>query len=266
MLKFTKIHGIGNDYIYINLNKYNMKSIEETVVKLCDRHFGVGSDGVIFVYKSDIADFKMRIFNPDGSEAEMCGNGIRGLGKYVYENKLTRKNYISVETKAGIKYLNLNITKKVVNTVCVNMGKPIVYDDIELKVGKNEYKFINISMGNPHAVIFVDDLEKINIDKVGKSISENKIFENRTNVEFVKVIDNDNIEIRVYERGVGETLACGTGACASVVASVINGYTGRDVDVKLLGGSLNINLDPISNNVFMSGPAVIAYEGIIYDI
>ncbi len=266
MLKFTKIHGIGNDYIYINLLEEKVSNIKELAIRLSDRHFGVGSDGIIYIDKSETADFKMRIFNPDGSEAEMCGNGIRGIGKYLYDKKLTSKDVLSIETNAGIKYLKLNIDNGSVFSVCVDMGKYKYIKELSMPVGKKIYDLNCISMGNPHAITFVDSIDKINLNKVGKFISENEQFPNRTNVEFVKIIDKNNIDIRVYERGVGETLACGTGACASVVSAYLNDYVENNVVVRLPGGSLEIYIDKTSNNVYMTGPTEIVYEGKIENL
>lgn len=252
-MKFTKMHGLGNDYVYIDCTKndINIETPEELSKKISDRHFGIGSDGLILIKKSDICDFRMQMFNADGSEAEMCGNGIRCVGKYVYDFGLTDKTNITIETKAGVKKLNLNVENGKVKTVTVDMGEPILEKEkipvksdskfVELKVLDREFIFTPISMGNPHAVTFINNLDEFDIDKYGKIVESDSHFPNKTNVEFIEILDKNHIKMRVYERGTGETLACGTGACASVVASFLNNLTDRTVNVKLLGGYLNIN-------------------------
>lgn len=240
---------------------------------MSDRHFGIGGDGIILIENSDLADFRMRIFNSDGSEAEMCGNGIRCVGKYVYDNGLTNKKNISIETLAGIKNLKLSCDKGKCYEVEVDMGEPIFKDtelptiqdeemtkDLKLNVGGEDYRFTLVSMGNPHAITFVEDVDKIPIEKYGPMIENNKIFPNRTNVEFVQIDDKNHIKMRVWERGAGETFACGTGACASVVAGGINGYTGDEVTVELPGGNLNIKWDK-NNHIYMKGTATKVFEG-----
>lgn len=271
-MKFTKMHGLGNDYVYIDCtkNKNKIDTPEELSKKVSDRHFGIGSDGLILICDSDKCDFKMRMFNADGSEAEMCGNGIRCVGKYVYDFGLTDKNKITIETKAGIKKLKLNIENEKVKTVTVDMGEPILDKNeipfisdskfVELKVLDREFIFTPVSMGNPHAITFINNLDTFDIDKYGKIVEIDKHFPNKTNVEFIEILDKNHIKMRVYERGTGETLACGTGACASVVASVLNNLTDRTVNVKLLGGSLNINYNE-DGHVYMTGEATTVFNG-----
>lgn len=273
-MKFVKIHGLGNDYIYINCLEEKVDEPEELAEQLSKRHFGVGSDGLILVMESGKADFRMRIFNIDGSEAEMCGNGIRGFAKYVYDYGLTKKKKLSIETLAGI--INAEIIEtenNKVKLVKVDMGEPILEREKIPMLGKpgrviNERLKLRdrlvratcLSMGNPHCVKLVGNL-KTDISEVGRKIENAECFPKRTNVEFVKVIDPDNVEMRVWERGVGETLACGTGACAAVVASVLNGKTGRNVTVHLRGGDLKIEWSEKNNHIYMTGPAEEAFRG-----
>lgn len=273
MIKFTKMHGLGNDYVYIDVTKENLENPSELSKYISDRHFGVGSDGLILICPSDKADFRMRMFNSDGSEAEMCGNGIRCVGKFVYDKKLTDKTLVTVETKAGIKTLKLNVKDEKVDTVRVDMGTPILESEkipviTDEKIAQNlrlnaldkSFDFTCVSMGNPHAVTVVDNLSDFDVKKYGSILEVNEAFPNKTNVEFVEIKDPENIKMRVWERGTGETLACGTGACASVVACNLNGLTKRSVNVELLGGNLNIELGE-DNHVYMTGPAVTVFEG-----
>lgn len=274
-MKFTKMQGLGNDYIYINCTK-GYESIEnpgELSKKLSDRHFGIGGDGIILICDSDLADFKMRMFNKDGSESEMCGNGIRCVGKYVYDFGLTKKNNITIETLAGIKNLKLNISKGKVESVCVDMGEPILEPNkiplkcdnnkniIELNLLDNKFIFHCVSMGNPHAITVIDDIKNFDVNKFGKLVESDYHFPKKTNVEFIQILDTNNIKMRVFERGSGETLACGTGACASVVSCVLNGLTERKVKVNLLGGFLDIEYNESDNHVYMTGPAVTVFKG-----
>ena len=277
MLKFTKMEGLGNDYVYVDAINQTIENPSELSKKVSDRHFGIGSDGLILISKSDIADFKMNIYNPDGSEAEMCGNGIRCLAKFVYDKKMTNKTSITVETLSGIKTLDLKIEKGKVSLVTVDMGEPILdadkipvingfkekslngIDFINVKVELK--KFTCVSMGNPHAICFIDNINNIDIAKIGPIIENDKCFPNKTNVEFIEIISKNEINMRVWERGTGETLACGTGACASVIASILNGYTDRKVTVNLLGGKLEILWNKEDNHVYMKGPARTVYEG-----
>ena len=281
MIKFTKMEGLGNDYVYIDCTNQELKKLPELAKMVSDRHFGIGSDGLILIKKSKVADFRMQMFNSDGTEAEMCGNGIRCVGKYVYDKGLTDKTTLKIETLAGIKVLNLNLENGKVETVKVDMGEPILdYKLIPAKDGKiykskDEIKFykvnINIeedlkeltcvSMGNPHGIDFANNIEKLKIEKYGPIIESDKHFPNKANVEFIEILDKHNIKMRVWERGAGETLACGTGACASVVASVLNGYTERNVTVELLGGKLEIEWNKEDNHVYMTGPATKVFEG-----
>ena len=272
-MKFTKMHGLGNDYVYIDCtdNKNVIDTPGELSKKISDRHFGIGSDGLILIKNSDICDFRMQMFNADGSEAEMCGNGIRCVGKYVYDFGLTNKTNITIETKAGVKRLGLNANNGKVSTVTVDMGEPILDKEkipvnpnngkfVELKVLDKDFIFTPVSMGNPHAITFINNIDSFDIDKYGKIVESDSHFPNKTNVEFIEIIDRNHIKMRVYERGTGETLACGTGACASVVASVLNNLTDRTVNVKLLGGSLNINYNE-DGHVYMTGEATTVFNG-----
>ena len=255
MLKFTKMEGIGNDYVYIDNINQTVDNPSELSKKISDRHFGIGSDGLILISRSDVADFKMNIYNPDGSEAEMCGNGIRCVGKFVYDKGLTDKTEVTIETLAGIKTLELTLENEKVSLVKVDMGEPIldadkipvinyelqrssegisfVNTDTDLLIRNKTIKLTCVSMGNPHAICFVDNVNDIDIEKIGSTIENDENFPNRTNVEFIDIVNSKEINMRVWERGAGETLACGTGACASVVASVLNGYTEREVIVNL---------------------------------
>lgn len=273
-MEFTKMHGCGNDYVYVNgfTNKIeNPNKLSEIV---SNRNFGIGSDGLIVINPSDVADFKMSMYNADGSEGKMCGNGIRCVAKYVYDNKMTDKTTITVETLSGIKTLVLNVEDEKVKTVRVNMGTPILKSkdvpvvsdkeqviDEPIKVNDKEYRITCVSMGNPHAVTFIDDTDSLEIEKIGPLFENNEIFPDRVNTEFIQVVDKNNIKMRVWERGSGETLACGTGACASVVACVLNGLTENKVTVSLLGGDLFIEYNQEENVVYMTGPATISFTG-----
>lgn len=273
MLNFTKMQGLGNDYVYIDATRANIENPSELSKYISDRHFGVGSDGLILICPSDKADFRMRMFNSDGSEAEMCGNGIRCVGKFVYDKKLTDRTLVTIETKAGIKVLKLNVKDEEVDTVRVDMGTPIlesekipvvtdekIAQNLKLNVLDKSFNFTCVSMGNPHAVTIVDNVSDFDVKKYGSILEINEVFPNKTNVEFVEIKDPENIKMRVWERGAGETLACGTGACASVVACNLNGLTKRSVNVELLGGNLNVELGE-DNHVYMTGPAVTVFEG-----
>ncbi|MCI8825191.1 MAG: diaminopimelate epimerase [Lachnospiraceae bacterium] len=273
-MKFAKMQGCGNDYIYVDCFKETVENPQETAIKISDRHFGVGSDGLILIYPSKVADFKMTMYNADGSEGKMCGNGIRCVAKYVYDFGLTDKTELKIETLSGIKTLKLNIKNKKVDTVQVDMGSPIlVPEQIPVKfegeimvdeavaVNGLEYHLTCVSMGNPHAVVFVDNIKILNLEKIGPDFEQHKIFPDKVNTEFIHIIDKNTIEMRVWERGSGETLACGTGACASVVACVLNGLTGDEVLVHLLGGDLKIKYDREKNTVLMTGPAELVCTG-----
>ena len=276
MIKFTKMQGLGNDYVYIDAINQNIENMSSLAKFVSDRHFGIGSDGLILICKSDIADFKMRMFNSDGSEAEMCGNGIRCVGKFVYDKGLTNKTTLTIETLAGIKTLKLNTKEGKVETVKVDMGEPILEPEkipvisnenpvknLLLKAKDKEFKFTCVSMGNPHAITEVEDTEKFDVEKYGKVLEVDKAFPNKTNVEFIQILDKEHIKMRVWERGAGETLACGTGACATVVACYLNGKTNRKVEVELLGGKLYIEWNEKDNHIYMTGPAVTVFEGIL---
>lgn len=261
MVFFTKMHGIGNDYIYINCLKNNIKNHELFAKVASNRNFGIGADGVILIDKSEKCDLKMRIFNYDGTEAEMCGNGIRCVGKYAYEKGLVKKDVMTIETLAGIKILKLNIKNGYVIDVTVNMGEPVIKEDERIKIQNKVFNLTRVSIGNPHAIIFVNNVNNIDVLKYGKLISENKIFPNRTNVEFVEIVDKNTLKVRVYERGAGETLACGTGACAALVASNSKKFVDKSVDIILEGGVLKVEWNKKENNIYMTGPATIVYEG-----
>ncbi len=276
MINFTKMHGIGNDYVYIDCysKEVDLGNISEVAKFMSNRHFGIGSDGIILICKSDIADFKMRMFNYDGSEAEMCGNGIRCVGKYVYDKGLTKNKIIKVETLAGIKTLNLNVKDNLVQTVRVDMGEPIlkpedipvIFDkepvkELKIKAVDKEFNFTCVSMGNPHAITIVKNTKEFDIEKYGPILENDKHFPKRANIEFIEILDKSHIKMRVWERGAGETLACGTGACAVTVACIINGFTENRVNVELLGGTLEIEWDKATNHIFMTGPAVTVFEG-----
>ena len=273
-MKFTKLHGCGNGYIYVNLFEEKLENPAEMSIKVSDHHFGIGSDGLITIGPSEIADFTMHIYNADGSEAEMCGNGIRCVGKYVYDHGLTDKTEVAVETGAGIKLLTLNVEDGRVKTVRVDMGEPIFKPEQipvvaegemviqePITVGDKEWKMTCVSMGNPHAVVFVDDVKDFPLEKYGPLFENHERFPNRTNTEFVNVVSRTEAYMRVWERGSAETWACGTGTCATVVACILNGLTDRKVLVHLLGGDLVIEWDEETNHVFMTGPATEVFSG-----
>ena len=275
VINFTKMHGIGNDYVYINDTESIIKNPNELSKKISDRHFGIGSDGLILIRNSDIADFKMSMFNADGSEAQMCGNGIRCVAKYVYDNKLTNKKSLKIETLAGIKTLELNVQDGEVFEVTVDMGEPILeprkipvnsnlkeFINQEIKVNDTNYFATCVSMGNPHTIIFVKDVDKFRVCEIGKEIENNKeLFPQKTNVEFIEVLDAHNLRMRVWERGSGETLACGTGACASLVAGHLNNLCKSQAFVYLKGGILNIKWDKKTNHIFLTGGATKVFDG-----
>lgn len=285
--KFTKMQGCGNDYIYVNgfTEKIPQEEKTELVRHISDRHFGIGGDGVIFINPSLEADFEMEMYNADGSRAEMCGNGIRCVAKYVYDKGLTDKTDISVISCGQIKYLQLFLKEGQVDTVRVNMGAPelrperipvtVAEAGIPLEkerivnapiiVQGKEYKMTCVSMGNPHAVIFLEDVTNLEIEQIGPYFENHERFPKRINTEFVKVLDKKTVQMRVWERGTGETLACGTGCCATVVACILNGLTDEKVTVKLLGGEIEIEWDREANLVYMTGPAVTVFEG-EYDV
>lgn len=274
-MKFTKMQGIGNDYVYVNCFQETVADPEKTARLVSDRHFGIGSDGLILIKPSDKADFEMDMYNSDGSQGAMCGNGIRCVAKYVYDYGLTDKTSISIDTKSGVKYLELTVENGKVSQVRVDMGAPILEAEripiiagtkqvinAPIEVEGKTYHMTGISMGNPHCVVYLDDVRGMDIEKIGPSFEHHEWFPDRINTEFVRVLDSHTIEMRVWERGAGETLACGTGACASAVASVLNGYVeDGEVTVKLLGGDLRIFWDKEKNTVFMTGPAAVVFDG-----
>ena len=275
-MKFTKMEGCGNDYVYIDGARERIASEEKPdfVRRVSDRHFGIGSDGVIFINPSTEADFEMEMYNADGTRAEMCGNGIRCVAKFVYDKGLTDKCDISVVSCGKIKYLKLFLKDGKVDCVKVNMGAPeLVAENVPVVCEKEqavdepitvlgkEYKMTCVSMGNPHAVVFMDDVEHLKIEKIGPHFENHERFPKRINTEFVKILDRQTVQMRVWERGTGETLACGTGCCATVVACVLNGLTDETVTVKLLGGEIKITWDREENLVYMTGPATTVFEG-----
>ena len=276
-MKFTKMHGCGNDYVYVDCTNEMIENPSEVSKYVSDRHFGIGSDGLILICSSETADFRMAMYNADGSEGAMCGNGIRCVAKYVYDKGLTDKKNISIETKSGIKELELTVEDGKVSLVKVNMGAPILMAkdipvdvdtekciDSDINVDGKDYKITCVSMGNPHAVTFIDeDVKTFPIEKIGPKFENHPMFPDRVNTEFVQVLNRHEVNMRVWERGSGETLACGTGTCATVVACVLNGLTDDEVTVHLLGGDLFIKYDRENDTVWMTGPAVIAFEGTI---
>lgn len=273
---FTKMHGLGNDYVCINCFRERVEDPSGFARTLCDRHYGIGADGLILICPSKVSDFKMEIYNSDGSVAGMCGNGIRCLGKYVYDYRLTGKETLSIETKSGIRNMHLHIQDGKACGAMVDMGVPrlnahsipilsekdlVINDPIEVQ--KKNYRMTGISMGNPHAVIFLEEINGISLEETGRELEFHPRFPERANIEFCHVTARDRMEIRVWERGVGETLACGTGACAAVVASVLNDLTDEEVIVKLLGGELSVRWDRKVNHVFLVGPAVKVFDGVL---
>ncbi|NCC86908.1 MAG: diaminopimelate epimerase [Clostridia bacterium] len=273
---FTKMHGAGNDYIYVNCFEETVKNIQQTAIKVSDRHFGIGSDGLVLILPSQVADFKMDMYNADGSQGKMCGNAIRCVSKYVYDNKMTDKKDIAIETLSGIKYIKVETENGKVALATVNMGEPILSPpdipttfDGDIVVNKNitvagkSVDVTCVSMGNPHCVTFVSEVSNLKLEDIGPDYENHKCFPDRINTEFVELVDNSTIKMRVWERGSGETLACGTGACASVVACVLCGHCKKDEDIKviLLGGELIIRWDSETDNVFMTGPATTVFTG-----
>ncbi len=278
MIKFIKMHGIGNDYLYIDARRKKIKNVEDLSRKMSHRNFGVGSDGIILILNSTAADFKMRIFNADGSEAEMCGNGIRCFAKYLYDHGLTKKKKIAIETLAGIKHVELTTRHDKVSKVRVDMGEPILLReripmkgdpgmviDEELPLDGVKFNITAVSMGNPHAVIYVDDVDNFPVHKYGPMIENHPSFPKKTNVEFVQILNEREVIQRTWERGSGETMACGTGASAVTVAGILTKRTGRSIIVHLKGGDLEIEWNETDNHVYMNGPAVEVFEGIWQD-
>ncbi len=275
-MKFTKMQGCGNDYIYVNCFKETVKEPEELARQISDRHFGVGSDGLILICPSEKADFRMIMYNMDGSEGMMCGNGIRCVGKYVYDYGMTEKTKLSIETKSGIKYLDLFVEDRKVQKVTVDVGSPIILPekipvqaekglkklvDAPILVDGKEYRMTCVSMGNPHAVVFFEDIKTLDLKEIGSAFEHHKRFPDSVNTEFVHIRNRKEIDMRVWERGSGETLACGTGACASAYACILNGFTDDQVLVHLLGGDLEIRYDREKDTIFMTGTAVTVFDG-----
>lgn len=278
MLKFTKMHGLGNDYVYLDCTKNSIPdNIEDLARFVSNRHFGIGSDGLILICKSDICDFKMKMYNLDGSEAGMCGNGIRCVGKFVYDKGLTDKQNITIETLAGIKTLELNIVSGKVETVKVDMGEPILeakkipvkldvkepkeVRDLQITALDKTFKFTCVSMGNPHAVAIVENVKEFDVEKYGSILEVDSHFPEKANIEFIEIVNKNTVKMRVWERGSGETFACGTGACAVMVACNLNGLVDDKVTIQLLGGELEIKWDKSNNHVYMTGPATTVFEG-----
>lgn len=273
-MKFTKMEGLGNDYVYVNCFRETVDNPSEVAKKVSDRHFGIGSDGLILIRPSEVADFRMDMYNADGSQAEMCGNGIRCVAKYVYDYGLTDKTSISIETLAGIKYLDLQVTDGKVSLITVNMGSPelvpdkipVISDskrvvDEPIEVGGTIYKMTCVSMGNPHCIVFVEDTASFPLETVGPLFENHERFPKRVNTEFIQLLDRKTVNMRVWERGSGETLACGTGACASAVACILNGLTENEITLHLLGGDLVVRWDQEENLVYMTGPARVVFDG-----
>ena len=279
-MRFTKMQGCGNDYIYINCFKEKVENPEKLAIAMSERHFGVGSDGLVLIMPSEAADFRMRMFNLDGSEGKMCGNASRCVGKYVYERGLTEKTTVALETLGGIKILQLHVKDGIVESVTVDMGEPVleaaeipVLSDKHPVIGETveilDRKFVDgetyyitaVSMGNPHAVTFVKNVMEYPIEKYGRVSECHPIFPDRVNTEFVEIVDDSHVKMRVWERGSGETWACGTGASATAVACVLNGKTDRKVDVELIGGTLTIEWNAEDNHVYMTGPAEFSFDG-----
>jgi len=274
-MKFTKMHGIGNDYIYIDATREAVQDPVRAAVAWSDRHFGIGSDGLILIRPSDIADFEMDMYNADGSRSAMCGNGIRCVGKYVYDHGLTDKQQLKIATGAGIKTLDLTVENGTVRMVRVDMGAPVLEAskipvraqagpvvDEPIIVSGQEYRMTCVSMGNPHCVVRMEsDLMELPIEQTGPAFEHHERFPERVNAEFIRVLDRGHVQMRVWERGTGETLACGTGACAVTAACVLNGWTEEEVTIHLRGGSLKVAWDRAADRIYMTGPAVTVYEG-----
>lgn len=274
-MKFTKMHGLGNDYVYVNCFQEKVENPSEISKIVSDRHFGIGSDGLILIKPSDVADFRMDMYNADGSQAEMCGNGIRCVGKYVYDYGLTDQTRVSVETLAGIKYLDFQVEHGKVSQVTVDMGTPELRAELVPVVSEQEqvinetihaagkdWKMTAVSMGNPHCVIFIDEpVKDFPLEEVGPQFESHERFPKRVNTEFIQVLDRKTVNMRVWERGSGETMACGTGACASAVAAILCGYTEDEITLHLLGGDLKVCWDREEDRVYMTGPATVVFDG-----
>ena len=262
-MKFTKMQGLGNDYIYVNCFEETVEDPEAVAKKISDRHFGVGSDGLVLICPDPEADFQMRMFNSDGSESEMCGNATRCIAKYVFDRGMTKKTEVSLKTGAGIKILQIHAENGKTVSVRVDMGEPEISGIGEqISANGKVWTFTRVSMGNPHAVIFLDHVDQLNLPEIGPGIELHPAFPNRTNTEFAEILSGDRIRMRVWERGAGETMACGTGACATLVAAAANGLTGRKAVLELNGGPLCIEWDEKTNRVFQEGPAEFVFDGI----
>ena len=276
-MKFTKMQGCGNDYVYIDATKEVPAEADKLAIRVSDRHYGIGSDGLIMICSSKVADFRMVMFNADGSESEMCGNGIRCFGKFVYDHGLTEKKELAVETLAGIKYLKLTEENGVITGVTVDMGKPVTKAEeipvaaegdpvlhYPITVQEKEYRISCASMGNPHATVYVEDTVSLDLEAIGPYFENHEVFPRRVNTEFVQLISRKHIRMRVWERGSGETWACGTGACACAYVSMLNGYVDNEVEVEMRGGSVVIRYDETDGHIYMTGPAVTTFEGEFY--
>lgn len=279
-MKFTKMHGCGNDYVYVNCFEESVSSPEQLAKAVSDRHFGVGSDGLVLILPSDTADCRMRMFNPDGSESEMCGNAIRCVAKYVYDKGIIHKSVVKVETLAGIKIIEVHTDKNdIAKTLTVDMGAPVTeaaevpviagtspVTDLMLSAYERELRFTCVSMGNPHAVTFIDEaVRDFDVEKYGRFFETDSHFPRKANIEFAEIVSPERLKMRVWERGTGETLACGTGTCATVVAACLNGICPRKpVTVELLGGKLVIEWKGSDGHVYMTGPAEYTFEGEYY--
>ena len=274
-MRFTKMQGCGNDYIYINCFEEKVEHPEKLAIAMSERHFGVGSDGLVLIMPSETGDFRMRMFNLDGSEGKMCGNASRCVGKYVYERGLTDKTLVALETLGGMKYLDLHVEDGIVKSVTVDMGEPIleaaqipVVSEKSPVIGEpvqlldKTFDFTCVSMGNPHAIAFVDNVKDFPLETYGKVSETHPMYPEQVNTEFVEIVDESHVTMRVWERGSGETWACGTGASASVVACILNGRTGRKVEVELIGGKLTIEWREADNHVYMTGPAAFSFDGV----
>lgn len=259
-IKFTKMHGAGNDYIYVDTTNYPIAAPEKKAIEWSKFHTGIGSDGLILIGSSDKADFSMRIFNADGSEAMMCGNGSRCVGKYVYEYGLTAKKEITLDTRSGIKVLKLHVEGGKVTAVTVDMGSPLETEAVDFG-DQFPFQSTRVSMGNPHLVTFVEDITQINLPEIGPQLENYHLFPDRTNVEFAQIVGKDTIRMRVWERGSGITQACGTGACATAVAAVLHGLAGRKCDIIMDGGTVTIEWEEATGHILMTGPATKVFDG-----
>ena len=259
-IKFTKMHGAGNDYIYVDTTNYPIAAPEKKAIEWSKFHTGIGSDGLILIGNSDKADFSMRIFNADGSEAMMCGNGSRCVGKYVYEYGLTAKKKITLDTRSGIKVLKLHVEGGKVTAVTVDMGSPLETEAVDFG-DQFPFQSTRVSMGNPHLVTFVEDITQINLPEIGPQLENYHLFPDRTNVEFAQIVGKDTIRMRVWERGSGITQACGTGACATAVAAVLHGLAGRKCDIIMDGGTVTIEWEEATGHILMTGPATKVFDG-----